>query len=342
MIVNPYSVSALTIDTVSFGLALAGFVKTIRQIPGCFSKTSLTGELITKRENQLYLLFWLGTVLLFIRLLSWPFFYLVLHSFVPGVTGAMCIFGATKLLPALTLFLEIIKPLLFFLGMLWLFIFGLERLNRRSTVADGGAVATMLVLLLICTLTALVESGGSVILWVKSSAELAVSCCTTITDIPNRFTVWVPESLLGSEYEYPLLIGYYTVNTFLVVLGGVTWVRLKRAKIAPFQLFLLSVSSLLAAGVTLLAMIELIAPDVMGLSFHHCLYCFVQETLDGALILVLLLIGSFLFAVLMPVYLLAKSWTERRLLESVFGWCLGIGIICLSGSLVMVSVHLLL
>jgi len=342
MIVNPYSVSALTIDAASFGLAAVAVVKTIKLLLSRSSDDLETGESITKRENDLYLLFWLGTVLLIIRLLSWPFFYLVLHSFVSEVVGAMCIYGATKLLPRLTLFLESSKVLLFFCGMLWLLLFRLERLNETNGAKRAKAVSTMLLLLAFCSGLALFESGGSVILWIRSSAELAVSCCTTITDIPNRFTVWIPETLLGNQYELPLWFAYFGINGVLLVFGCLGLAQFAKRGIRPSWLVFLSFSALLAGGVTLLATIELIAPHLMGLSFHHCIYCFIQTTVDGALILLLVITGTFLLAALTPIYLLAHSWTEERLLGNVLSRCMVIGLLGFGGSLVMVSVHLLL
>ncbi len=342
MIVNPYSVSALTIDAASFGLAAVTVVKTTKLLLSPFRQGGETGESVTKHENDLYLLFWLGTVLLLIRLLSWPFFYLVLHSFVPEVVGAMCIYGTTKLLPRLTLFLESAKVLLFFSGMLWLLLFRLERLSERSGAKSVKAVNTMLLLLVFCAGMALFESGGSVVLWIRSSADLAVSCCTTITDIPNRFTVWIPETLLGNKYEQPLWLAYFGINGVLLISGYLVSARFVKRGIKPSWLVFLSFSALLAGGVTLLAMIELIAPNLMGLSFHHCIYCFVQTTVDGALILLLVIIGTFLLAVLTPVYLMAHSWAKEQLLSNILTRCLVIGLLGFGGSLIMVSVHLLL
>lgn len=342
MIVNPFSVSALTIDIVSFGLAVVTVVKTVEQLSGRSAQIPKTGEIYTARENQRYLLFWLGVVLLTIRLLSWPFFYLVMQSFVREVTGAMCIYGATKLLPRLTLFLECVKPLLFFLGTIWLILFGLERLSRDRSAMREKAVTTMLVLLLSCAVLALIDAGGSVYLWIRSSAELAVSCCTTITDIPSRFTVWIPEAVLGQTYERPLWYGYFIVNAIMLIMGAVGCLQVLKSKISLLPFLILSCLAFLAGGVTLLAMIELVAPTLMGLSFHHCIYCFVQDVLDGVLILVLVVVGSFSFMALSPVYLLARSWTEKTLLKRVMLLLMSTGMLGLSGSLLMVSVHLLL
>jgi len=342
MIVNPFSVSALTIDTVSFGLALVTVVKTVGQLLKHRVGVPDTGESFTVRENQRYLLFWLAVVLLIIRLLSYPFFYLVMHSFVPEVTGAMCIYGATKLLPRLTLFLEGLKPFLFYLSAIWLILFGLERLNRKGSAIGEKAATTMLVLLLCCAGLALVDTAGSIYLWIKSSAELAVSCCTTITDIPSRFTVWIPEAILGQGYEKPLWYGYFLINILMLILGGAGYYLVTQNKLSGILLFTISSAAFLAAGVTLLAMIELVAPDLMGLSFHHCIYCFIQDVLDGALIMGLTMVGSFSFMAITPLYLLAGSWSEKALLERVLLFLMSTAMLGLSGSLVMVAVHLLL
>ena len=341
MIVNPYSVTALTIDSLSVVLATVTLVKTKEHL---FRRTGPgpdTGEQYTMRENQRYLLFCLGESMLVIRLFSYPFFYLVMASFVGKVDGAMCIYGATKLFPGLTLFLEVIKPLLFFLGGVWIMLFGLERMNQGGLGQADRPAATMLILLLGCAGLTLVEAGGSIVLWLRASAELAVSCCTTITDIPSRFTVWIPEAILGPDFVKPLWYGYFGFNGLMLLLGGVGWFRVSRGKAGVLMFTLLSCLAICCGGITLLAMIELVAPGLMGLSFHHCIYCFVQDVLDGALILGLVMFGTFGFLALLPVFLLARSWTERRRLDRVLSWLLGLGMIGLSGSLLMVSIHLL-
>ncbi len=334
MIVNPLSATALTLDLLSTGLAAVTAVKTAALLFGRENRES-SPERIAGREDRLYLVFWMGAVLLIIRLALWPFFYVVLQSFVPEVEGTMCIFGVRNLLPRLARTLELIKPLLFFLGLVWLLLFRLERFGRSAR--DG---RSMPVLLLVCALIGLAEAGGSVVFWLRSSADLAVSCCTTITDIPTRFTVWVPLALFGPQFDPPLWFGYFGMN--LLVIISAMWVRqrLRPETAAHSLLWGVALAALINGVVSTLAFIEVIAPRLMEMPFHHCIYCFAATVADAPLILGLFILGSFLLMAAWPLSVLAAPWalaSERdRLRRSLLQY----GALFLAGSCFMVAVHL--
>ncbi len=338
MIVNPWSVVALTLDGASFGLAAVTTVMGGKLFVRV-GASGLTGDQVQQREDRLYLVFWMGVVLLLVRFMAWPYFYLVLHSFIPEIEGAMCIFGTRNLLPRLTRFLEVAKPLLFVVGLVWLLLFRLERFY--TTRQTGVASRRGLLLLLLCSVLALVESGGSAWLWMRASGDLAVSCCTTITDIPSRFTVWMPEALFGTEYDQVLWGVYYGGNLVMVGLlifvllllalhrGGVAW--------GLATVFMGAVANVV---LTVMAAIEVLAPRLMHLPFHHCLYCLVQNVADAPLFAALFIVGTSCCLAGWPLWLLARSWAagapllrmERRLMQTA---CL-----FLAGSLVMITVHL--
>jgi len=339
VIVNALSVAALTVDGLSTGLAgltVAGAVFGMAS-----SVRDSTGERLTLQENRLYLLFWMGAVLLVLRFAAWPLFYVTLHSFIPEIEGAMCIFGARNLLPDLTRVLEICKPLLFFLGLIWLLLFRFERFAEKHDTHERKGQGRVLFLLLLCSVLALVDSGGSVFLWLKSSAELAVSCCTTVTDIPDRFTVWLPQSIFGPKYSGLLWFLFFGVNLLLVTQAAFCYRKtLSGAVPVPYLIFLF-VSSLLNTVVGLFAFIEVIAPRLMGLAFHHCLYCMVQKVTDGPLLMALFIVGNFSVAACLPVYLLARNWTQAEPLNKGIQMLLFIGLLAVSGSGIMVVAHLL-
>jgi hypothetical protein len=341
MIVNTYSITALSVDAVSLVLAIVTFVKSSLFFINRNGKNQMSGEVITGREDQFYLIFWSGVVLLVLRFFSWPFFYLVLESFVTEISGAMCIFGTTKLLPRLTGFLEIAKPLTFFIGFVWLLLFRLERFGTKTGYALSEGGHTVVTLLLLCTFFAALEAGGSLVLWIKSSAELAVSCCTTITDIPKRFTVWVPQALLGPHFAKPLWYIYYSTNIMTIVLGWLAYRSWKKECCFPYQLGLCAVMALANGIITVVAFIELVGPRLMGLSFHHCLYCLVQTVMDAPVILALLIAGSFSFTAGLPVWLLAQWADQEKLRKTILG-LQAAGMVCLTGSLLMVTIHLVL
>ncbi len=341
MIINPLSVSALTLDGLSLGLSAVTAAGTLFMLPA-MRKTPASGEQMTIRENRLYLLFWMGAVLLILRFASWPMFYYTLHSFIPEIEGAMCIFGVRNLLPTLTRLVEILKPLLFFLGLVWLVLFRFERFGAKNSTIGRQGQAVVLILLLLCSLSALTESFCSVWLWLQSSAELAVSCCTTVTDIPDRFTVWIPQSLLGSGYSQLLWYLFFGMNLLLIAQGILCQRKMAaQAQSTPLWLWLLFVLTLLNMVTGLFSFIEVIAPRLMGLPFHHCMYCMVQKVADGPLLMALFVVGNFAFAACLPVFLVSRKWTKESVLHKGIQTLLFIGLLGVSGSAVMVAAHLL-
>lgn len=341
MIVNPWTVSALSLDAVSAGLGLITVGLSFKQVAATWSSRQESGEQLAKTEDRLYLLFWLGAVFLLLRFLAWPFFYLTLHSIIPEVAGAMCIFGTRNLLPELTRGLELTKPLLFYTGLVWLLLFRLERFGSRT---ETGIIArkSSLLLLCFCSIVGLVDSSGSIALWLQSSAELAVSCCTTITDIPSRFTVWVPESLFGPGYERLLWIMYFLSNAVLVFAALLTKKTLAANSTIVWSLSALTFLVLVNCLVGIFALIEVIAPRLMGLPFHHCLYCLVQNVADAPIFVSLFAIGNNMIGAVLPLWLLARGWAVRSALVNTASMLLTYGALSLGGGVFIVLIHLVL
>jgi len=340
MIVNPWTVSALSLDTASSALGLITIGLCVRQLSASRAKDLENPERLATIEDRLYLLFWLGAVFLLLRFIAWPIFYLTLHSLIPEISGAMCIFGARNLQPELSRMLELCKPLLFYAGLVWLLVFRLERFGNRAG-AENAARKSSLLLLFLCTITGLVDSIGSVLLWLRSNAELAVSCCTTVTDIPSRFTVWIPESLFGSDYASLLWIVYFTSNVLLIIGAILIRRQLGKERLPGALFFFLLLLVLLNSVIGTFAFIEVIAPQLMQLPFHHCLYCLVQNVTDAPLFVALFVLGNSILGALYPLWLLARKWAEQTAINTLFSRLLLLGMLCICGSLLMITTHLL-
>lgn len=341
MIVNPWTVSSLSLDIASAGLGLIAAVAAGNQFRTTTKCLPETGERLAESEDRLYLLFWIGAVFLFLRFLAWPLFYFSLHSIIPEVAGAMCIFGTRNLQPVLTKTLELVKPLLFFTGLVWLLVFRLERFFYQSG-SGSKARKSSLLLLSFCLIAGLVDSIGSAILWIQSDAELAVSCCTTITDIPSRFTVWVPTSLFGHDY-YPLLWGlFYGSNILLICIALLLLRKVTKGGTKHRLFFSLLTLALLNTTIGLFAFIEVIAPQLMNLPFHHCLYCMVQNVMDAPVFVALFIAGNAFLGAIFPVHLLTASWAEKTHLNLLTRKLLFFGVLFLSGNLLMITTHIFL
>ncbi len=340
MIVNPWTVSALSLDTASAGLGLITASLCVKQLFVSRTTVQPSGEELAQIEDRLYLLFWLGAVFLLLRFLAWPLFYLTLHSLIDEITGAMCIFGARNLQPVLSRSLELIKPLLFYSGLVWLLLFKLERFGNREG-SEASARKSSLILLSFCIITGLADSISSIVLWLRSNAELAVSCCTTVTDIPSRFTVWIPESLFGTEYAYLLWTLYFASNALLILWSLFIRSRLAKGITGTIPLLSLLVLVIFNSVIGTFAFIEVISPNLMNLPFHHCLYCLVQNVIDAPIFVALFILGNSLVAAIFPVWLLAKKWAEVTALDALLSWLVLAGSLCLSGSVLMIITHLL-
>ncbi len=341
MIVNPWTVSSLSLDIASAGLGLIAIIGAVKQFRTTIMRLPETGERLAESEDRLYLLFWIGAVFLFLRFLAWPLFYFSLHSIIPEVTGAMCIFGTRNLQPVLTKILELTKPVLFFAGLVWLLVFRLERFFYQAG-SGSKARRSSLLLLSFCLVAGLVDSIGSATLWIRSNSELAVSCCTTITDIPSRFTVWIPTSLFGHEYQTLLWGLFYGVNILLIGIALIMSRQVGKGVLKlPSFFFLLSLALVNTITGTF-AFIEVIAPKLMNLPFHHCIYCMVQNVMDAPVFVALFIAGNALVAAIFPMRLLAANWAEQSQLCALTKKLLFWGALFLSGNLLMIMTHIFL
>lgn len=331
MIVNLWSAGNLALDALSLGLAVtaaAGAAGLIRHVHGEGAE----------RQSRLYLVCWQGVVLLGLRALAWPLFYLGLESFVPEIQGAMCVFGVRNVLPTLTRILELLKPLLALLGLVWLLVFRLEHFFPAPARAAGRVQAA---LLFVCALLAGADAGGSLGLWLGMNPELAVTCCSTVTDVPDRFTVWLPASLLGSRWSARLLWLALAVNGLVLGLLFAGVVRLRRQEEPAVLLLVLAVVSPVTAALDWLVLTEAIAPILMGLPFHHCLYCLGRKVVDAPLILGLLLASTLCALAAAPVWILSAGRAEPGTRMRTTGQLLHGAIFCRTGAWLMTGIHLL-
>ena len=110
------------------------FLLTIRTLLGF--KTTVPLEDKSKFERKGYLVFLLACVTLSVRMIVWPWFYFMLQSFVSEVPGAMCMFGVTQILPSTVTFLQIIKPISFFIMGGWLLCYYVDKSTPHSAACQ--------------------------------------------------------------------------------------------------------------------------------------------------------------------------------------------------------------
>ena len=336
MILNVFSITEIFIGFLTLGLTAWAGIHSFRLYLRWRKRT--TPEEQALLEDRSYLMLSVAVVVLVIRLINWPLFYLTLQSFIPQVNGAMCIFGVTQVRELLTRFLEFMKPLGVFLIGAWLLMHHLDRATQT-----GPLLGRKLLFLSILSVIILIEAAGEVVLFFTLSPSVLVSCCTTVTDILDRPSSTVPQSLLGAGYKTLLETAFFALTVFLIGLTAfLAWVK----KWDPWPkggiLFLTGLALLasLNALLFLLVHIEGFAPRFMGLPFHHCLYCLWQYVPDSIVLFLLFILGT-----MAPGWAWILAWTGRtgearaympRYMRSLFS----LAALSLAASVVMILLHL--
>jgi len=337
MILNVFSITEIFIGLLS--LILMAWGGTLSLILGLRWRSSSTAEERSEIEKRSHLVLLVAAVVLGIRLFNWPLFYATLQSFVRDIDGSMCIFGVTQVKRVLTGISEIIKPFSFFLIGAWLLIHILDQKTQTSPL-----MGRKLLFLSATAAVVVAESLLDIVLMLKIAPGTLVSCCTTVTDILDRPTRVVPKSILGSGYESILGYGYYISNILLVIIVGVCMWRLKPQSNPRWQrpvLGFLFLFAILNAIFFVLTQIEVHAPKIMGLPFHHCLYCLWQYVPDTVLMYLLFLLGTSAIGWAFLLDLVGRADETIEILPKYLRMLYGFSIFCFTAFMVMITVHLM-
>lgn len=286
MILNPYTVSKIFIDGVSAILMVYLGITSL----STYKKYKRAKERVEihEIENRTHLIFLIAVVIIIVRVINWPLFYITLHSMINYIEGAMCIFGVTQANPSLTRLMEFIKPFVFFSVGAWLI---LNHLDQKSP--NSPFMGKRLLMLSIVAPLCLIDSIGDIVLISSIKSDNIVSCCTTVLDILSRPTRTIPYVLLGKEYMNNLNIIFWIstslIISLLITAFKIRWEKRSRKKsLFSFLVFIFSIYYLL---IFLLTQIEVHAPQIMGLPYHHCIYCLWQYVPDSIIIYLLIILG---------------------------------------------------
>jgi hypothetical protein len=285
MILNAFALTALFVGTISLLLTMGAvlsalcFFHQLKRCEGTDEKARIEARI------NLSLLLLLTAFLL--RLVSWPLFYILLQSYVPFVTGAMCIFGVTRVMPGFVAFLQILKPLAFFLVGGWLIFYGLDlSLKAHPLVKESVRF------LAIASAVAAIDCAAEILfIFFFTPPGVAVSCCTAVADLVMPSVRLLPRPLLGAQYHQVLMIGYHSINICLLALiGFLIWRKCTKRPLMS----LLALTVLINGAISYGAYKEYLGPRLMHLPDHHCLYCLLQYRPISVVILGLLILGFFL------------------------------------------------
>jgi hypothetical protein len=346
VILNAYAVidAFLTMLRGGFGLFVIGLVVVTWRRCGW----SVAAEQRKLCEDRNYLLSQLTLLVLALNLISWPLLYALLQSYVIEWPGVMCVYGVTRIgagsvgvsrfLPGLLLALQTLKPLLVFASGAW---FVLYLLNRRTQT--GPLLGTLLPALLLCGLLTVVDAGAELtyLLLPKKEERQESGCCAGAFEDKTG-----PMGTLrgaGTPAARPWLYGAFYVSNGLMALAlfGLTRQRPQPVAPGPWLAPLLGGAGL-ALGAAALFLIEVVAPTVLHLPYHHCPYDLIPGAPDVLVGVAFLLWGacSIGWACVLAWFGRCRE-TAPFLADSVRG-LLFMAFCCYLGSLVLLSLELAL
>jgi hypothetical protein len=307
-----------------------------------------TLESRTALEERYYLLFAAAAVLLALNVLSWPLFDLLLQSYVPEWPGAMCIYGVTRIglgsrgvsrfLPPLVTGLEAVKPALVFLSGAW-FVLHLANKRTRTAPLTGRVLALLLATGLLAVGDAAAELAYLVI--PKKEEFLSAGCCTEALLLAGHDSRFLPSMLFDESATPWLWAGYFAANLgLLAALRGYDWFG-RRSASRGWLAALFGLATLTAA-VNGVFLVEVAAPRLLHLPFHHCPYDLVPRAPDSVAAAALFVAGDFAVGWACLAGCLGRHAETRQTLPGQVGRLLDLGFIFCAGSLIMMSLELAL
>jgi predicted small integral membrane protein len=338
MLLNPFSIMMLLVASISTILVLYGSVLSLKVRGNWTRCVTATGQ-HNGIQNRIHFVLLIASTVLVLRLLSYPLFYTTLQSFVKDIEGAMCLYGVTQVSPKFFTFLEITKPFVFFFIGQWLILHYLTRHNRTQSV-----ITRKLIFLLGVNLVVLLDSVGDLVLFLSIDFHVPVTCCTINTDSPDRVSAILSRYLVGRQYEQFLLPAYYLSNLFVLGLVGYLFRRrrLEAKETRRRRSLGMAFLSLMNFFLSSLALSEVIGPRLMDLPYHHCPYCLLQYVPDSCLIIGFLMLGTFGFGWSFGLEIVLSTKETVRNLSRYLQNLYRFSFLCLTVSMVMVSLHLLL
>lgn len=215
--------------------------------------------------SQTALLGLLLGALLTVRLVALPLHYMVLKSYVPFLAdqGVMCAYGVTRVQAGWVLAVQTLGPTFLFTAGLWL---AFAAASSGPRLALAGVAAAL----------ALAVSGVELIYLAMDKGGQAVTCCTQFSSAPATFER-VGVQWTASPLSQPALFGALQ----LVLLIGASWLG-RTAEGPPIARAWLAMA-LAFAGAANLAVTHAfwrdeLAPRVLGLPYHRCIYELLTDT----------------------------------------------------------------
>lgn len=318
MILNVQTVVALFLAATGAVLALAAAVVAVRSL-GALRRDS-DGDRMGLYEDRAHLLALIIGVLAAVRFIAWPFFYALLDSYVPdlAIYGVMCSFGVTLIDAPFVTAVQWLKPIVLFALGLWGLLAIVER-RAGAPVLLGPRIALALPI----AVAALADCGVEITYLLREKVGQPVTCCTRFrdTDAAALADNLSPLSKLGMTSSASSL---GVLFVFGVALVGIAWLASRRrGGTLSVPAAAIAIGGAINLFVTHWSWIDAVAPRVLGLPYHHCLYELLTGTPGLGVAALLAVVGS--AGLIWPALL--APWRQRApaaiaaVQQAVYGVC---------------------
>ena len=156
----------------------------------------------------------------------------------------------------------------------------------------------------------------------------------------------IPQSIFGRNFQKILFIVYYVTNIILIALLF-TSLSKKLASLASLRKIVLYSQyaiGIINIPVVIYTYIENIAPKLMQLPYHHCIYCFMENGMvpDAPIMLGLFVIGTFAIGWMGILRLMCIKGDAQPVTERLLSKVNNVSAFCFLASIIMVTIHLIL
>lgn len=245
-------------------------------------------------EDRAYLLFLLAFFIAGLNVVSWPLLYLVLQSYVPEWPGVMCVYGVLRIglgsegpsqyLPGLLQLLQVLKPALVFLTGTWLVLYSVHRRSRTPWL-----LLPILMLLIIIGMSSSLDAIAEIAYLAipKKNEFLASGCCTVPREVGAAAAN--PGHLPPSQHPWLVAAYYGTNGAVLLALRRYRILGALRSELPSLlPLALVAAAAILSSA---LFLTQVLAPSVLKMPEHHCMFDLIPRAPHVILGMVLFLWG---------------------------------------------------
>jgi hypothetical protein len=345
MIINNYAVLIafvavlrLLAGTLVVVLGLRAFGTTLRA-----PETEKRSEV----ENQSYLLFLLALLLLLLNLVSWPLLYLLLQSYVPEWPGVMCIYGvlqvgkgslgSSRFLPDLLSLLQLTKPLMVFIGGLWFVVYVINRRTRTAPLLSR----LFVILIPLGTVAAVDAAAELAYVAIPKKSEVPSSGCCIATAGPVDNSGLLPAAYFDRTGATEMYVAFYAINIGLILALQTITARSHGLPRSGTMLMLMA-GGLATLVINGLFLVEIAAPTLLRLPYHHCPYDLLPEVPEAVAAATLFLAAGFFLGWASAARWLGRCPETASFLPETVRNLLRLSLCALISAVMMLSLELIL